>query len=395
MTYAYDKRYTPINLKDSNLFKSIKVGKLQLPQRVVMAPLTRIRADDNAVPNKENLAQTYYAQRAQRPGTLIITEATFMSEQAGGYPNVPGIWNDAQVAEWKKIVTKVHEQESFVFVQLWNLGRQASPAYLKSKNLQYLGATDNLYMDEASKKEALDAGNELKGVTKEGISKMIGEYVNAAKKSIESGADGVEIHSANGYLLNQFLDPISNKRTDNYGGSIENRSRFTLEVVDAVVAAIGADKVGIRFSPYGKFGTMSGGDEPLIVAQYAHVIGELEKRAKENPENRLAYVHIVEPRVPSPAFGEGEHEYLEGTNDFVFSIWKGIVIRAGDYALNNTEALKDVNENDRTLLAYGRFFISNPDLVDRLEKGLPLNAYDRDTFYTPGGKGYIDYPNYS
>ncbi|KAL6939970.1 NADPH dehydrogenase 1 [Hanseniaspora osmophila] len=128
---------------------------------------------------------------------------------------------------------------------------------------------------------------------------------------------------------------------------------------------------------------------------HAHFIGELEKRAKENPENRLAYVHIVEPRVPSPAFGEGEHEYLEGTNDFVFSIWKGIVIRAGDYALNNTEALKDVNENDRTLLAYGRFFISNPDLVDRLEKGLPLNAYDRDTFYTPGGKGYIDYPNYS
>ncbi|KAL6941837.1 hypothetical protein ACO0QE_002996 [Hanseniaspora vineae] len=395
MTYTYDKRYTPNNFDGSNLFKSIKVGNMELPQRIAMAPLTRMRADDNQVPNLDNMAEEYYDQRSQRPGTLIITEATFISAQAGGYPNAPGIWNDTQAAQWKKIFERIHKNKSFVYVQLWNLGRQASPAYLKSQNLKYIGATDDLYMDEASKKEALDCGNELKGLTKDEIKIMIENYVKSAKLAIENGADGVEVHSANGYLLNQFLDPISNQRTDEYGGSIENRSRFTLEVVDAVVAAIGADKVGVRFSPYGQFGTMSGGANPLIVAQFAHVIGELEKRAQENAKNRLAYVHLVEPRVTDPFATEGEKEYLDGTNDFVYSIWKGVVMRAGNYVLDSKAALKDVNANDRTILALGRFWISNPDLIDRIEKKLPVTAYVRETFYAKGPVGYTDYSNYS
>ena len=247
-------------------------------------------------------------------------------------------------------------------------------------------------MDEDSKKRALTSGNKQHGITKDEIKQYIKEYVQAAKNSIAAGADGVEIHSANGYLLNQFLDPISNKRTDEYGGSIENRARFTLEVVDAVVDAIGADKVGIRLSPYGTFGSVSGGSEPTLLAQYAYVIGELERRAPEG--KRLAFVHLVEPRVTNPRLDEGEGVYKDGTNDVVYSIWKGPIIRAGNYALHPEAAARDVSVDERTLIAYGRFFIANPDLVDRLEKGLPLNEYNRELFYAMTDKGYTDYPTY-
>ena len=164
-----------------------------------------------------------------------------------------------------------------------------------------------------------------------------------------------------------------------------------LEVVDAVVDAVGHKKVGIRFSPYSLFGTMSGGAEPLIVAQYAYVIGELEKRARDG--KRLAYIHLVEPRVTDPFLVEGEGTYDQGTNDFAYSIWRGPIIRAGNLALH-PEDVREMVDNDRTLIAYGRFWLANPDLVKRLEKGLPLNKYDRDTFYSMSEKGYLDYPTY-
>nr|4RNX_A Chain A, NADPH dehydrogenase 1 [Saccharomyces pastorianus]4RNX_B Chain B, NADPH dehydrogenase 1 [Saccharomyces pastorianus] len=237
----------------------------------------------------------------------------------------------------------------------------------------------------------MKANNPQHSLTKDEIKQYIKEYVQAAKNSIAAGADGVEIHSANGYLLNQFLDPHSNTRTDEYGGSIENRARFTLEVVDALVEAIGHEKVGLRLSPYGVFNSMSGGAETGIVAQYAYVAGELEKRAKAG--KRLAFVHLVEPRVTNPFLTEGEGEYEGGSNDFVYSIWKGPVIRAGNFALH-PEVVREEVKDKRTLIGYGRFFISNPDLVDRLEKGLPLNKYDRDTFYQMSAHGYIDYPTY-
>ncbi|KAL6950251.1 hypothetical protein ACO0QE_000927 [Hanseniaspora vineae] len=394
MTYSYDKRYTPVNFKDSNLFKPIKIGSLDLPQRIALAPLTRMRAHADQVPNVDGLAAEYYDQRSKRPGTLIITEATSISAQAGGYPNVPGIYTDKQGKEWGKIFDKIHNNNSFVYVQLWNLGRQGSPAFLKSKGLRFVGPSDGVYKDEDSEKEALDSGNELKGLTTAEVAETVQDYVKAAKLAIENGADGVEIHAANGYLLNQFLDPISNKRTDKYGGSIENRARFTLEVVDALIDAIGADKVGIRLSPFGQFGTMSGND-PLILAQYAYLIGEFEKKAQESPNKRLAFIDLVEPRVVDAMAEEGKFSNTSFSNDFVYSIWKGVIIRSGEYALKNKQGLKDVDANNRTMLAYGRFFISNPDLIDRLEKGLPLNAYDRSTFYSPGPKGYTDYPTYS
>ncbi|SCU87466.1 LAMI_0D06172g1_1 [Lachancea mirantina] len=390
MTFVKD--FNPIALKDTNLFKPIKIGNNQLQHRVVMPPLTRMRAHHPGnVPNKK-WAVKYYDQRSKVPGTLIITEGAFPSAQSGGYDNAPGVWSEEQMHEWAKIFDKIHANKSFVWVQLWVLGRQAFPDTLARDKLRYDSASDEIYMDEATEIKAIECNNRLHGITKKEIQQYIKDYVAAAKNCIEHGADGVEIHSANGYLLNQFLDPISNKRTDEYGGSIENRARFTLEVVDAVVEAIGHDKVGIRFSPYGTFGTMSGGSDPTLLAQYAYVIGELEKRGQAG--KRLAFLHLVEPRVTNPFFKEGEGWYKEGTNEFAYSIWKGPIIRAGNYALDPKAAKADVQNDDRTLIGYGRLFISNPDLVKRLEKGLPLNAYDRNTFYAMSDKGYLDYPTY-
>ncbi|EDO19585.1 hypothetical protein Kpol_1018p121 [Vanderwaltozyma polyspora DSM 70294] len=385
------KDFKPIALKDTNLFKPIKIGNNELKHRAVLPPLTRMRAHHPGnVPNKE-WAVEYYDQRSKREGTMLITEGVFPSPQAGGYDNAPGVWSEEQLAEWKKIFAKVHENKSFIWPQLWVLGRQSYADTLARDGLRYDSASDEVYMSAEQEALAKKSNNPQHGLTKDEIKQYIKEYVQAAKNVIGVGADGVEIHSANGYLLNQFLDPISNKRTDEYGGSIENRARFTLEVVDAVVEAIGHERVGIRFSPYGTFGTMSGASDPSLIAQYAYVVGELEKRAREG--KRLAYIHLVEPRVTDPFLTEGEGEYLDGTNDFVYSIWKGPIIRAGNLALH-PEAVKEMVEDDRTLIGYGRYFISNPDIVDRVEKGLPLNKYDRDTFYAMTPKGYLDYPTY-
>lgn len=385
------KDFTPVPLADTNLFKPIQIGDIKLNHRAVMPPLTRLKADPvGHIPNKDWTAE-YYDQRSQYPGSLIITEATYISAQAGGYENAPGIWSQEQINEWTKIIKKIHDNKSFAYIQLWAMGRQGLPDVLAKAGLRYDSASNGVYMDDGQKEKALKANNPQHGLTKEEIKQYISDYVQAAKNALATGADGVEIHSANGYLLNQFLDPKSNHRTDEYGGSIENRARFTLEVVDAVVEAIGHQKVGIRLSPYGTFGSMSGGEDPLTIAQYSYLVGEIEKRAREG--KRLAYIHLMEPRVTNLVLEEGQGEYTDGTNDFVYSIWKGAVIRSGNLALY-PEVVKDMVKDDRTLVAYGRFWISNPDIVSRLEKGLPLNKYDRSTFYTMTKEGYLDYPTY-
>lgn len=390
MPFKHD--FTPVALKDTNLFKPLKVGNTEVLQRVAMAPLSRFRADPQGnVPNK-NWTEEYYRQRSQRPGTMIITEATFISAQAGGYDAAPGIWTEEQMEQWKKIFKAIHDNKSFVWVQMWALGRQAFPNNMARDGLRLDAPSADLYMSDKQKEVAKENNIAQHELTKEDIKQYIKDYVKAAKNSVESGADGVEIHSANGYLLNQFIDPKSNRRTDEYGGSIENRCRFALEVVDAVVDAIGAERTGIRLSPYGLFGNMSCGFEPSIVAHYAYLIGELEKRGIAG--KRLAYIHLVEPSVTDLMLVEDQGEYKEGTNDFAYSIWKGPIIRAGNYALH-PELVKEQVKDPRTLIAYGRYFISNPDIIDRLENGLPLNEQDRPTFYTPTAEGYIDYPNYN
>lgn len=211
------------------------------------------------------------------------------------------------------------------------------------------------------------------------------------KNLFEAGADGVEVHGAFGYLLNLFIDPASNKRTDSYGGSIENRSPFILEVVDACIEAPGADELVIRLSPWARYMNMSGSSDPTLLATYCYLIGELEKRARIG--KRLAYVHLISNRTTDPYLTEGTGMDLSVNNNFARSIWKGNLILSGNFALH-PEIVRDLVKDEKALIAYGRFWISNADLPYRLEKGLTLNKYDRDTFFGRDEKGYTDYPTY-
>lgn len=351
------------------LFQPINVGSTQLKHRLVMAPLTRFRSPKH-VPTE--LVAEYYEQRASVEGTLLITEATFISPEAGGYDNVPGIWNEEQVAAWKKVTDRVHAKGSKIYMQLWALGRAASPDFLEKQGLPYVSASDVAMKDKKAPRP----------LTKDEIKEYVQMYVKAAKNAVTAGFDGIEIHDANGYLLDQFLHASTNKRTDEYGGSIENRARFPLEVVDALVDAIGADKVGIRLSPWGEFGEMD--PDVSAIPQFSYFVCELERRRLAG--KALAYIHVVEPRVVGNTDAD---EIPEGySNQFIIDIWKGPVVRAGGLA---SIAVEIAEENDRTLVGVGRYFISNPDLPFRIAKDIKLTPYDRDTFYTNDKVGYTTY----
>lgn len=373
-------------LKDSNLFKPLKVGDITLSTRIALAPLTRGRNDDEFVPS--DLTTIYYDQRSKRSGTLIITEAILISLISSGQYQPPGIFTSKQFTQWSKIIEAVHKNKSFIFLQLWALGGMADAGRLKAKGLKFLAPSDDVYINEEQEQQAKEAENPSHGLTIPEIKSYINDYVVAAKKSIELGADGIELHGANGYLMFQFLYTSLNKRTDQYGGSIENRARFVLEVIDAVGEAIGYSKVGYRLSPYWRFESwVSGGKteffEPSTIAVYSYILSELEERRRQGKE--LAYIHIVEPRVTD----------ISENNEWIFQIYKGVIIRASGYAENPEKAKADADSYDKTVLAYGRHFISNPDLINRLENDWPLNDYDRNTFYTPGPEGFIDYPEFN
>ncbi|KAG5360155.1 Enoate reductase 1 [Yarrowia sp. B02] len=363
------------------LFSPIKLGSSQLQNRVVLAPLTRVRADPGHVPSK--LAEEYYAQRSVAPGTLLISEATYISPGSAGAPIpgdgiVPGVWNEAQIAAWKRIIDKVHANGSKIFVQLWDIGRVAWAA-----KLQELG--DYVPLGPSAVPQAGDeqAEGHLRALTEPEIKEKVALYAQAAKNAIAAGADGVEIHGATGYLPDTFLRSKSNLRTDSYGGSVENRSRFVLEVVDAVIEAVGPERTAIRLSPWSDFQDIYV-DAKETPEQFAHLVGELQKRADNGKE--LAYLHLVEARANffQTTFPEWQD------NQQLRDLWKGNLIRAGGYTRES--ALEHAEKADNTLIAFGRQFISNPDLVEKLKQDLPLNAYDRNTFYVPGAKGYTDYP---
>jgi NADPH2 dehydrogenase len=381
----------PKSLANSNLFKPIKVGPVTLENRLVYAPTTRFRNSEDFVATDSMLE--YYTDRAENNGGLLIVEATFPAPEFGLYENTPMLHTPAQVKAFKTITDSVHSKGTSIAVQLWNLGRTADPLALKKRNLPFI-APSAIYYDEASEKAAKEAGNELREITIPEIKAMIKEYAACAKRAIdEAGFDIVEIHGAHQYLLDQFLQQISNKRTDEYGGSIENRARFMLEVVDAIVEAIGAERVAIRLSPYAEFQGGAGYKAEINpIATWGYVLSELERRAKEG--KRLAYVSVVEPRI------SGIFDNPEAANvDFTWPelIWKGVIIRAGGYldARNIDRLEPTVNKNDRTLIGVGRYFTSNPDLVDRVRKGLELTPYKRDEFYVLGSNfGYLGYPKY-
>ncbi|KAK7888030.1 hypothetical protein LTR67_009425 [Exophiala xenobiotica] len=355
----------------SRLFEPLRIGTMDLQHRLVMAPLTRFRAsDDTHVPLP--IVSTYYSQRAAVPGTLLITEATFISAQASGYPNVPGIYSRAQIDAWKSITSAVHARGSYIYCQLWALGRTASAANAKAEGIEIKSSSAN----------AMDSEHAVpKEMTHDDIKQFISDYAQAARNAIEAGFDGVEIHGANGYLIDQFTQDTCNTRTDEYGGSIENRSRFGLEVSRAVVDAIGADKVGIRLSPYSSFQGMKM-DEPI--PQFTHLINGLK-------ELKLAYIHVVESRVS----GNADIESTEKI-DFAIEAWGNTspVLVAGGFRPDSAKRAVDEEYTDKDIaIVFGRYWISTPDLPFRIQKGIDLTPYDRDTFYMPKSeKGYIDYP---
>lgn len=357
-------------MEKKKLFESYSLGKIELKNRIVMSPMTRSRAIGN-VPN--DLMATYYAQRAG--AGLIITEGTSPSPNGLGYSRIPGIFNKVQVEGWKKVTSAVHAKGGKIFVQLMHTGRISHQQNLPNgatvlapsavKPAGQMWTDTNGMQDFPTPKEMSTADLAL---TKE-------EFVKASKNAIEAGFDGVELHGANGYLLEQFLSPISNVRTDSYGGSIENRCRFVIEVAEAVSHSIGKDKVGIRLSPYGVASDMP--HYPEIDETYAYL-------AKKLNEIGLLYIHLVDhstmgaPQVPT------------NIKKNIKNIFKGNLILSGGYDLSRAEL--DVENNSGDLIAFGRPFINNPDLIYRLQNSKSLNTeLDMTKFYTPDEKGYTDY----
>lgn len=355
------------------LFTPEKVGTLQLKNRIVMAPMTRCRAINN-VPN--DLMADYYKQRSG--AGLIITEGTSPSPNGLGYARIPGIFSKEQIDGWKKVTSAVHQNGAKIFVQMMHTGRIGHPLNMP-EGAEILApssvkAAGQMWTDAAMMQDFPVP----KAMTPEDLTSTKAEFVSAAKNAIEAGFDGVELHSANGYLLEQFLSPVSNIRTDNYGGSIENRCRFVLEVVTAVAETIGNDKTAIRLSPYGVASDMP--HYPEIDATYNYLTEQLNKLD-------IAYIHLVDhsamgaPEVPMKLKKEIRNNF------------KNTIILSGGYETERAEV--DIQNGLGDLVAFGRPFINNPDLVERLRNQWPLSeTLNMDQFYTPDEKGYTDYAPY-
>lgn len=355
----------------SHLFSPAVLGSLALQNHLVMSPMTRNRASGN-VPN-ELMAQ-YYAQRAA--AGLIISEGTSPSPNGLGYPRIPGIFSDAQVAGWKRIAAAVHAKGAKMFVQLMHTGRIGHPLNLPAGARvlapSAVAAAGEMYTDA----EGMKPHPVPQAMSEADIRAAIGEFAQAAKNAVAAGMDGVELHAANGYLLEQFFRPSSNRRDDRYGGPIENRARFVLEVAEAAIAAIGKDRVGIRLSPFGVFNDMPLYD--AMESDYAWLAERLDKLG-------LVYVHLVDH---SPM---GAPPVPDSIKQAFRAKFKRTLILSGGY--DATRAESDLAAGRADLIAVGRPFLANPDLVTRWKTGAAVNAPDFDTFYTPGPKGYIDYPS--
>ncbi|MCF0074260.1 alkene reductase [Dyadobacter sp. CY261] len=364
-------------LAGTSLFTPITVGLNQLANRVVLAPLTRMRSSEGGVPN--DLMAEYYSQRAT-PGALLIAEATLVSPNGHAYAGAPGILNEEQLEGWKKVVNAVHDKGAIIFLQLFHGGRQShqdlqpdggvpiGPSAIPHNNLV---CTEDGWVPATQNREA----------TIEEIHSIVDDFHAAANRAKQAGFDGIELHGANGYLIDQFLQDGSNQRTDEYGGSIENRVRLLTQVVSRMVDVYGADSVGVRLGPSGRWGEMSDSN-PLELFTYA--VEQLDKFG-------LAYLHLIEPRV----FGNVDRDDLVEPVAAVQlrKVFHGPIIAAGGF--NGQGAADIIGRGDADLVAFGRYYVANPDLVRRLREGLPLNPYDRSSFFGGTEVGCTDYPFYS
>ena len=361
----------------SKLFTPARLGPYSLRHRVVMAPLTRMRSEPGNIPG--DLMVEYYAQRASAGG-LIISEATPVSIRGYGYAGAPGIYSDSQIEGWRRVTAAVHAKGGRIMLQLWHVGRQShvdlqphgeapvAPSAVRAEGYAYTPNGEVPF----SMPRALELHE---------IAPIVEEFRSGAERALRAGFDGVEIHGANGYLPDQFLQDGSNKRTDEYGGSIENRARFMLEVTDAVISVWGADRVGVRLGPSGTYGSMSDSNPP---ATFGYVTEQLDRRG-------IAYLHVIEPRIKgTELIAEGQEAVAAQHLRPKFS---RTLIAAGGFTRESAEAIIEAGHAD--LVAFGRHFLANPDLPERLRRGLPLNRYDRSTFYGGDARGYTDYPSYA
>lgn len=362
---------TLISLKElvMNLLSPITIGNYNLKNRVFMAPMTRSRSVVDNIPNE--MMARYYAQRAS--AGLIITEATQISTRGVGYPYTPGIHTAAQIEGWREVTQAVHKNGGRIFLQLWHVGRISHPAYHDGAFPYAPSAikpAGSIYTPEGMKEfvipHALSIGE---------IQTVIEQYIKGAKNAIEAGFDGVEIHGANGYLIDQFLRDGTNIRDDEYGGSVENRARFLFEIIEGICTAIGSEKTGLRLSPSGTFNDMKDSDP---TNHFAYICEKL------NSYN-LAYLHIIDAL---------EGDIRHGANVVDLSVlrkaYKGIFIANGGYTWERGN--EAIQSNLADAVAFAALFLANPDLPERFAKNAPLNVPNPDTFYTQGEEGYLDYP---
>lgn len=355
----------------SDLFSPVKLGAIALKNRMVMAPLTRNRSSNEGVPNDLNV--TYYAQRAS--AGLIITEATPISAMAHGYPLLPGIYTDAQVAGWKKVTQAVHAKGGKIVIQLWHVGRISHPSLLPNQALPVAPSAIKP-AGKAVTYEGLQDFVTPRALMREELPAIIQEYEHATRCALAAGFDGVEVHSANGYLLDQFLRDGTNHRDDEYGGSMENRARLLMQVVQAVVAIAGDDKVGVRLSPVNPFNDMQDSNPQ---AMFNYVTQQLNAY-------KLAYLHVVEGGIHSG----GE------TQPFDFAEMRRLCNSAymANLAYDKARGNAAISSGHADAVAFGVPFIANPDLVERYQHDWPLNEADSNSFYGGTEKGYTDYPFY-
>ncbi len=359
----------------TTLFDPLVVGDITVPNRVFMAPLTRMRSTQPGnIPNA--MMAQYYVQRAS--AGLIILEATQVSQQGQGYPSTPGIHSDAQVEGWKIVTDAVHKAGGRMFLQLWHVGRISHTSHQPDGGLPVAPsaiAPDGKVFTADWKQVPYETPRALETSELPGI---VEQFRKGAENAKAAGFDGVEVHGANGYLLDQFLQDGVNKRHDNYGGSIENRARLLLEVVDAVVGVWGRGRVGVRLSPYASFNGMSESDPKAL---FTYVLKELSKRG-------IAYAHVIEPRASGAS--DSVNVDVPVAFDELRGVFSGVYLSAGGYNVQN--APEAVEQGYVDAVAFGRLFIANPDLPKRLQLHAGLNPYDRSSFYGGTEKGYIDYP---
>jgi N-ethylmaleimide reductase len=364
-----------------SLFSPLQVGPYRLQYRVVMAPLTRMRADRSSFAPRPLNAE-YYAQRAT-PGGLLIAEASPVMVTGRGNPGTPGIYSDAQIAGWRGVVDAVHAKGGLIFLQLWHVGRVSHSSFQPGNGLPVapsavaITGEGMLAMTADGKMVPYETPRALES---DEVQDVIAAFRQAAVNAKAAGFDGVEIHGANGYLLEQFLQSHTNLRTDRYGGSIENRARLLLEITQAAIGVWGADRVGVRLSPYG---VANGSGEANPMPLYTHVVKALDSLG-------LAYLHFIEPRSSGAGRAEVNWQNVPSAMVLFRPLWRGVLISAGGFTGETAEAA--IAQGHADAIAFGRIFISNPDLPRRLQHGFPLTLYNRSTFYGGEAAGYTDYP---